>query len=250
MALDLFTIAALLGLGFFAGALNAVAGGGTFFMFPSLVLLGLPPVIANITGKVALSFASIASVSAFTRELKEEGKRSRDYLWAGFLGSVVGSLLLLVTPPEGFEAMAPWLLLLAVAVFSYGSKRVVVAFSGYHLPHMASLMIQFIIGIYGGFFAAGMGLMMLALYAVSGFSSLHHMNGIKNLTGLGINLISAVIFAVSGMVHWQVALILMMGALFGGYLGAHYSRYIPQQFLRYGVMLYGASMAGYLLING
>lgn len=239
----------LLGLGFFAGALNAVAGGGTFFMFPSLVLMGMPPIIANVTGKLGLSLASFSSVYPYRKELAQEGARSWHYLLAGFLGSALGSVLLLFMSAEGFRLVAPWLLLFAVLVFVYGSKRVVAAVQGKNLPYFVSLFVQLLIGVYGGFFAAGMGLMMMALYAVSRFSSLHHINGVKNLVGLGINAVSAVIFAFSGLVSWPVALCLIVGAVFGGYSGARLARHVPQQWLRLGIIVYGVVMSAYMLFG-
>lgn len=249
LEITLFTLPALLGLGFFAGALNAVAGGGTFFMFPSLVLMGMPPIAANVTGKLGLTLASFSSVYPYRHELAQESARSWQYLLAGFLGSILGSVLLLFMSAEGFKTLAPWLLLFAVAVFSYGSKRMVQAMHGTHLPHAASVLIQCLIGVYGGFFAAGMGLMMMALYAVSRFSSLHHINGVKNLVGLGINAISAAIFAFSGLVAWDIAACLIAGALAGGYTGAKLAKHIPQTWLRHGIIAYGLLMSGVMLFG-
>jgi uncharacterized membrane protein YfcA len=249
LELGFISVLALFCMGMVAGAINAVAGGGTFFVFPSLILMGIPPVMASITSKIALTFASISSVSAFAHEIKYEGRKSWEYLAVGVIGSIIGSLLLLVIAPEQFKALAPWLLLFAVGVFAIGSKKMITAVDSQHISHRLSLIIQLIIGIYGGFFAAGMGLMMMALFALSGFASLHHINGVKNLVGLGINAISAIIFIASGLINWLITAILIAGALIGGYFGAHYSKRIPQNWLRYGIIAYGLVMSAYMLLG-
>lgn len=249
MAFDIITILSLLGIGAVAGAINAVAGGGMFLVFPSLILLGLSPITANVTGKIALTFGTLSSLTVFGHELRELDRKGRQYFFIGLFGSVLGAMLLLLMTAEQFRQFVPFLLLGATIVFAYGSKRVIQTLEGGKLSHPLSLALQLLIGIYGGFFAAGQGLMMLALYAISGFSSLHHMNALKHLNALGINAISALIFVFSGMVDWKVAALLVIGALIGGYFGAAYSKRLPQHWLRYGIIAYGITMSGYMLVN-
>lgn len=234
----------LLVVGMFAGAINAVAGGGTFVSFPILILAGLPPVVANTTNKVALTFASLASVKAFAPEIKTHGKRMWFYFAAATLGSIVGSVLLLVIDPKTFESMVPFLMLTATCLFMAGGrKRAGDAHRA--LPLWASFLGQFAIGIYGGFFAAGMGMLMMALYALSGITNIHQMNGLKTFAGLGINAISAAIFLTTGLIDWAVAAVLIVGALVGGYWGAMLSKRIPERKLKLGIIAYGLLMTGY-----
>ncbi len=234
----------LLGVGVAAGAINAVAGGGTFVSFPILILAGLPPVVANTTNKVALTFASLASVKAFAPEIKTHGQRMWFYFAAATLGSIVGSVLLLVIDPETFESMVPFLMLAATCLFMAGGRKRA-GDAATAIPLWVSFLGQFAIGIYGGFFAAGMGMLMMALYALSGISNIHQMNGLKTFAGLGINAISAAIFLTTGLIDWAVAAVLIVGALIGGYYGAMLSKRVPERALKLGITLYGLLMTGY-----
>jgi uncharacterized membrane protein YfcA len=249
MELTLLTISALFLTGLWAGAVNSVAGGGTFFSFPMLLLFGMPPLLANTTNKFALWFASIAGVTGFWAEVKSLKGQLRVYFTAGLIGSFLGSVLLLLTPPERFEAMIPWLLLAATLIFAFG-KRVIMSLRKKSLPlegggKMFQALGQGVIGIYGGFFAAGMGMLMMALYELSGMKSVHQMNGLKTFVGLGINGISALTFMAVGAVDWRVALILIAGALVGGYGGAVLSKKVPEPLLRKLIIGYSALMTAY-----
>lgn len=245
MEITLLTAGILLLTGFWAGAVNSVAGGGTFFSFPILLLMGMPPIVANTTNKFALWFASIAGVTGFWAEIKAQKERLAFYFICGFIGSLLGSLLLLATPPETFEAMIPWLMLTATLLFAFG-KRVVSKLRGSSaIPKPATAIGQTIIGIYGGFFAAGMGMLMMALYELSGIKSVNEMNGLKTFVGLGINGISALTFLIFGVIDWQVALVLMAGALLGGYGGAILSKKVPDHILRGFIIAYGVIMTAY-----
>lgn len=249
MELDIAHILILLILGLWAGAVNSVAGGGSFFSFPVLLLMGMPPILANTTNKFALWFASIAGVTGFWKEIKEQKERLAFYFICGLVGSLAGSLLLLATPAETFEAMIPWLMLTATCLFAFG-KRIVRRLHGTQsIPKPASAVGQTFIGIYGGFFAAGMGMMMMALYELSGIKSVNHMNGLKTFVGLGINGISALTFLVVGVIDWPVALVLLSGALVGGYGGAILSKKVPDHLLRGVIIAYGVIMTAYFFVK-
>jgi uncharacterized membrane protein YfcA len=251
MDITLLTALILLATGLWAGAVNSVAGGGTFFSFPILLLLGMPPLAANTTNKFALWFASFAGVTGFWREIKAQKSRVWFYFTCGFIGSLLGSLLLLATPAEKFEAMVPWLMLAATLLFAFGKK--LVGWVRRHkqadeAPRDKSLLAatgQTLIGIYGGFFAAGMGMLMMALYELVGIKSVHEMNGLKTFVGIAINGISALTFMAFGMVVWPVALCLLTGALVGGYFGAVLSKRMPEIWLRRAIIFYGAAMSVY-----
>ncbi|MBN8544306.1 MAG: sulfite exporter TauE/SafE family protein [Alphaproteobacteria bacterium] len=249
MEINLLTILILFFTGLWAGAVNSVAGGGTFFSFPILLLLGMPPILANTTNKFALWFASIAGVTGFWKEIKEQKERLAFYFICGLIGSLIGSLVLLATPAETFEAMIPWLMLAATCLFAFG-KRVVKKLRGAHaIPKPATAIGQTLIGFYGGFFAAGMGMLMMALYELSGIKSVNHMNGLKTFVGLGINGISALTFLVIGSIDWHVAIVLMTGALLGGYGGAILSKKVPDHILRGVIIFYGVVMTVYFFYH-
>jgi uncharacterized protein len=248
MELTLLTIPALFLMGLWAGAVNSVAGGGTFFSFPLLLLFGMPPMLANTTNKFALWFASIAGVTGFWAEVKSLKGQLRFYFTAGVIGSFLGSVLLLLTPPERFEAMIPWLLLASTLIFAFGKRLIAYLRRGAATDPIGkpvSALGQGVIGIYGGFFAAGMGMLMMALYELSGIKSVHQMNGLKTFVGLGINGISALTFMAVGAVDWPVALVLLVGALIGGYGGAVLSKKVPEPLLRRMIIAYGALMTAY-----
>jgi len=246
MDITLLTAIILLFTGVWAGAVNSVAGGGTFFSFPILLLLGMPPIIANTTNKFALTFASIAGVTGFWAEVKAHKDKLAFFFTCGLIGSFLGSLLLLATPVETFQTLIPWLMLMATLLFAFG-KKVVMKLRGSHtvLSRPAIAFGQTLIGLYGGFFAAGMGMLMMALYELAGIKSVNEMNGLKTFVGLGINGISALTFLAVGVVDWHVALILLSGALVGGYAGAVLSKKVPDAALRKIIIAYGAIMTIY-----
>lgn len=251
MDITLLTALILFTTGLWAGAVNSVAGGGTFFSFPILLLLGVPPLLANTTNKFALWFASIAGVTGFWKEIKEQRERLAFFFTCGLIGSLIGSLILLATPAETFAAMIPWLMLTATCLFAFGKKLLPKNTNQEsRITKTATAFGQTLIGIYGGFFAAGMGMLMMALYELSGIKSVNHMNGLKTFVGLGINGISALTFLVMGVIDWQVAAVLMAGALIGGYSGAIISKKIPDYILRNIIIGYGALMTLYFFVNG
>jgi uncharacterized membrane protein YfcA len=250
MLQDPVMLAALLVItGIWAGALNAVAGGGTFFSFPVLLLLGTPPLLANTTNKCGLWFAALASASGFWREIASQRHRLTSFAVTAFVGSIAGSLLLLVTPAETFQALIPWLLLTATGFFA-GGKRALSYLRrrrGLHasgtISHRSALIGQSVIGLYGGFFAAGMGILMMALYELSGVRSVNEMNGLKTFIAFVVNGISAITFMLVGMIDWKIALYLGIGAVIGGYVGAILSRHVPDRLLRRAIILYGVVMS-------
>lgn len=274
MDLSLAHTALLFVTAIWAGALNAIAGGGTFFTFPVLLLVGMPPIIANTTNKFALTFASISGVLGFWHEIKTIRHKLLFFTSIAILGSISGSLLLLITPDNRFEALVPWLMLSATLLFAFGGTLVrwVAAKKAshtlsiensppqghtLHATHHSPLTLfllciglgQFLIGGYGGFFAAGMGILMMALYEVAGMKNIHEMNALKSVVGLGINAISAITFLFAGALDWHVAIILIAGALIGGYSGATLSKKLKPGTLRAFIVLYGTAMTLYFFLK-
>ena len=245
----------LLLTGMWAGAVNSVAGGGTFFSFPLLLLTGMPPLLANTTNKFALWFASIAGMTGFRQEIRAQKANLWRFAISAFLGSIAGSLLLLVTPASTFQAMVPWLLLSATLLFAFGKR--LLSYVRTHktdgdsaqLSATSSIIGQSVIGVYGGFFAAGMGILMMALYQLSGVRSVNEMNGLKTFVAFAINGISALTFLIAGKIDWHIAPMLMLGAFIGGYYGAVLSKRVPDIWLRRAIIGYGLVMSAYFFVK-
>jgi uncharacterized protein len=239
-----FIILVLAGLG--AGALNAVAGGGTFLSFPALVFVGVPPIPANATATLAALPGYIGSTWGFRNDIRRDGPIP---LWAligmAVLGGLLGALLLLVTPKEVFSTLVPWLLLFATVIFAAG-PLLMRYLAGHRtgLPLPVSLALILAVSIYGGYFNGGLGIMLLAAFGFTGFTSLHEMNGLKNLLSSILSLVSVVTYTVAGLIDWRSAVIVGAACALGGYLGAHLARRITNMLaLRVFITLVGLAMA-------
>jgi uncharacterized membrane protein YfcA len=230
--------------------MNAMAGGGTILTFPTLIFLGMPAITANATSTVALLPGAAASMAGF----KEDVLRYKGWLKTLFLpsllGGVLGSVLLLITPEKIFAHLAPVLILLATVLFMARSalaRRFLPQESGGE-PDPSRLsrgrwitatVLQFAVAVYGGYFGAGIGILMLALLGFLGLTDIHAMNGLKNFFNLCINLVAAGIFILRGAVSWPEALVLAAGAVLGGYGGARFSKRIGQDKARAAVIVIG-----------
>jgi uncharacterized protein len=237
-------------------ALNAVAGGGTFFAFPLLVFAGLNPITANATGKFAIWLGALSSIKGYLPEILPQKEALRSVTLIATLGSIAGSLLLLVTPNEVFHAMVPWLMLFATLLFAYGSK--IVSALKHAMPAAAShrrigLLLQWfgmgIIGIYGGFFGAGMGMLVMAFCQLIGMQNIHQTNALKVVVTTGITTLSALVFVLAGLIAWPQAIALGAGTLAGGYAGARFALSLPQKRIRQFVIGYGFAVSAYFFIG-
>lgn len=238
-------IALLAGAGFIAGASNAVVGGGTLFSFPVLLGVGLPPIVANATSTVALWPASVAASTAYRVELRQAKEGLIARIAVALLGGLIGALLLLASGNELFFALVPWLLAIATLLFAF-STRIVALIS--RLGHggaqaLLPLILQFVFAIYGGYFGAGLGVLLMAGLALAGFRDAQIANAQKNLLGATINLFAALLFIVAGAVEWEAAFAVMAGGILGGFAGAHVARLIAQRWLRLGVIAVGAALS-------
>jgi uncharacterized membrane protein YfcA len=216
------------------GALNSVAGGGSFLTFPALVLSGIPPVSANATSCVALWPAGVASAFAYRREVRRVGRA----LWVlgatSLLGGLLGALLLLRTSDATFTRVVPWLLLFATLIFTFGPR--LLARSKGSAPRAAwiGIALQFLIAVYGGYFGGGMGIMMLATYAVMGMADIHEMNSLKTVVGTILNGVAVVAFVMAKAIAWYPALVMAVSASAGGFVGASVARRLsPAQVRRF-----------------
>jgi len=243
-----------------SGVMNSVAGGGTLLTFPALVGLGISPIVANATSTVALWPASVSSMYGYRRELEGALPWAGAFALPSLLGGAAGALLLLHTSPERFSALVPWLVLAATALFvvqepvmrairlrqaaaAASENRPVatdddVAMTGL-LPALPFLLYQFLVAIYGGYFGAGAGILMLAALGFMGLSNIHRMNGLKNWGGLCMNAIAALLFAFSRLVDWPVALSMAAGAMVGGYAGSRVAQRVGQRAVRYAIVVIG-----------
>lgn len=230
------------GAGLLAGALNAVAGGGSFITFPALVHSGLNSILANTTSSVALWPASIASVVAYRQELASQRPLLLRLGAASIAGSLLGAGLLLWISPRTFDHLVPWLLLLATLLFAF-SGRITQALQqrpDRPPPSLASFTLgQFAVAIYGGFFGGGMGIMMLAMMSLYSRDSLHRMNALKTALTTLINGTAVLAFVLSGQIALQQGLLVGVGGLLGGYGGARLARRVSAARLKQVVVIFG-----------
>jgi uncharacterized protein len=241
------TILALVAASFGAGVMNAMAGGGTILTFPTLVFLGLPAVTANATSSVALLPGAAASLFGFRREVREHRAWLKTLFLPSLVGGAIGSVLLLSTPEKVFASLAPVLLLFATVLFMIQGavSRRLAAKPGddpEHLPtrrRVTASLLQFGVALYGGYFGAGIGILMLALLGFLGLQDIHGMNGLKNFFNLCINCVAAVYFIYRGAVVWPAALVIVVGATIGGYAGARFARRIGREKARAAVIVIG-----------
>jgi uncharacterized protein len=249
MSVFLFLAAAL------GGALNAVAGGGSFLTLPALIVAGVSPVVANATSTLALWPASVSSTVAYRSELRS----SRGWLLVlggtSVAGGLAGAMLLVRTSDASFLRLLPWLMLLAAVTFTFGNtlRPSPKAAAGHRFVHGASwhpamigvVVFQFVIATYGGYFGGGMGIMMLATMALSGMTNIHEMNGLKSFLGVSINGVALATFIISGAISWRYGLAMAVGATLGGYLTASFARRIDARYVRAFVIVVGWMMTAY-----
>lgn len=240
----MFDTALLLSAAFVAGVLNAVAGGGSFLTLPALVLTGVPPVVANATGTVALLPGYVAGAWGFREDTAAPpGLSMRLLIALSVVGGAAGAALLLVTPDTVFRQVVPWLLLAATALFAFGPRlRAMLAGAGAPSTVKATLSVL-VVAVYGGYFNGGLGILLLALFGLLGQTNLHAMNGLKNWVSALLTAIAVVVYAAGGLVLWPQALLMMVAATAGGYGGARVARRIPAHWLRAAIVLTGLVMA-------
>lgn len=243
----------LLAAALVAGALNAVAGGGSFLTLPALVFTGVPPVVANATGTVALLPGYAAGAWGFKDDMQAPpGLSMQAVIALALLGGAAGAALLLVTPEAAFRKIVPWLLLAATAMFAFGPQLRKWATGAQHdgTPSRSKAALGMLaVSVYGGYFNGGLGILLLALLGLLGQTNLHAMNGTKNLVSALLTAIAVAIYAAGGVVQWQPALMMMVAATLGGYLGARVARKIAPQWLRAGIVLTGLVMAALFFLK-
>jgi len=254
--LDLTRGAAAFASAFFAGAINSVAGGGTLITFPTLIWIGLDSVTANATSTVAIWPASVGSLWGYRQELRAVESRFRILIVPSMVGGLIGALLLRWTPAPTFDDMVPYLILSATLLFMGQETVQRMLKTGDAARHESSkwlvgaVLFQFGVGVYGGYFGAGIGILMLAALSIMGRTDIHQMNSLKVVLGGALNGVAALYFIWAGMVYWPYVLIMSIGAVAGGYGGAGIARKLGHTAVRRIVILVGLGMTVSLFLKG
>ena len=244
-----FDILLLFGSGLLAGAVNAVAGGGTFFTFSALLAVGLPPVVANATSAVSVAPGSVASSVAYLSEVRTHWRRFSVLSVISLLGGGTGALILLRFSNDAFAALVPYLLLGATLLFALspylarGAARLRRRLA--RGVKVGGLALQYVISVYGGFFGAGMGIVMLAALAITEGDDFHLVNAAKNVLSVLIQGVAIVLFVAAGIIHWSEAFIVTGASIIGGFLGVVAARRVPTQTIRWFVIGVGLALSAY-----
>ncbi len=250
---DPLQLTLLLLAAFGAGTLNAVAGGGSFLTLPALVFVGLPPVVANATGTVALLPGYISGAWGFREDLQAPpGLTLTRLAILSLAGGAAGAVLLLVTDDRTFRVLIPWLLLAATALFAVGPaimRRTRTQAGSAPSTSRAGIGVL-LVSVYGGYFNGGLGILLLALFGLLGQSNLHAANGSKNVVSALLTAIAVLVYAAGGLVAWPQALVMAVAATAGGYVGARVARRLPPPLLRAGIVGIGLVMAAIFFIRG
>ena len=240
---------------FVAGAINSVAGGGTLVSFPALVWVGLPSTIANATSTVGIWPGSLGAMWGYRRDLGGLPASTYALIVPSLVGGILGAVLLVMTPTDVFDRLIPLLILFATVLFMLQEpvqrlvKTTGKAHSGSRTWLMGAMAFQFLVAVYGGYFGAGIGILMLAAFGIMGFTDIHQMNGLKNFLALCINGVAAAYFIWNGMVSWPHALVMAVGAIVGGVWGAGVARRVGPKGVRRIVIIVGFTMAISLLFR-
>lgn len=242
----------LLLAGFLGGALNSLAGGGSFIVFPALLFSGVPPVLANASNTYAALPGYVSGAMGYWKSVAGYKDRLVTYGIIAVLFGYAGAELLLVVSDEQFAKAVPWLMAFAVALFIFGNQinAALKAHGGQRrgmqaLGTVLLLALLAAVCVYGGFFNAGLGILLLAFLAMAGMTDIHAMNGLKLYISSVVALVAVARFALSGSIDWYHGSIALVGVTIGGYVAARLAQYIPTQWIRIGVIVYGIGMTGY-----
>ncbi len=239
-------------VGTFGGALNSVAGGGSFLGLPALMLGGVTPVAANATATLAFWPGTLSSAFAYRRDVAASRGQVLPLAAISFVGGLLGALLLVRTSDTGFLRLLPWLMLTAAVAFTVGPW--LTARHRRQTPPGAAvpwpmLLVQLLIAIYGGYFGGGMGIMMLAMMALVGMTDIHEMNGLKTTLATVLNAVALAEFVIARAVAWTPGVVMMSGAILGGYAGASFARRIDRGHVRRFVIVIAWSMTIYFFVR-
>lgn len=241
-----------------AGTLNAVAGGGTFISFPALLSTGMPAVEANATNTVALWPGLAASTGAYLKRLSVPQRLLVPLLLTSAAGGLFGSLLLLKTPQHVFLHLVPWLLLAGTLLFAFGNNIRAIAGKSHIVGDLGKMswraialasIAELLVAIYGGYFGAGIGFMLLGMLAAMGIHDIHAMGAIRTLLSVVINAVAVLTFILARAVFWPHCLVMIAGSMVGGWFGAHYAQKADPRKVRRVVIAIGVAMTAYYFIT-
>jgi uncharacterized membrane protein YfcA len=224
-----------------AGTINAVVGSGTLLTFPALLAVGIPPVLANVSNSVGLSPGTAAGAIGYRRELEGQRGRMLRLIPASLIGGIVGAVLLLKLPGSAFKAVVPGLILLGcllVALQPWLSKRISLP-KHTHRGAWWVIPAVFLTGVYGGYFGAAQGVLLMAILGIGMDANLQRMNGLKNVLATVVNTIAAILFIIVADVDWLAAGLIAVGSTIGGFVGARYGRKLPPTGLRALIVVIG-----------
>jgi uncharacterized membrane protein YfcA len=252
--LNLHTAIILFVAGILGGALNAVAGGGSFVAFPALLFTGVPPIPANATNTFALWIGTSVSGGAYRNRFQISRRVMIPLIITSIIGGLAGAFLLLRTPANTFMRVLPWLMLGATLLFAFGKKLTGRRPSGLAQGASTGALIgacifELAVAVYGGYFGGGVGIMNLAMLAALGMTDIYAMNLLKVVLGGVINGVAVITFIAAGAIVWPQAILMTIGATIGGYSAAHYSQKVPASWVRAFVILTGLGMTAYFFFK-
>jgi uncharacterized membrane protein YfcA len=253
---SLLGLAGLFAAAVVAGAINSVAGGGSLISFPSLVAFGQPAILANATNTAALWPGTLSSAVAYRRDSLFHRDLLLTLLVPSMVGGLLGAVVLVITPPELFDEVVPFLVLFATLLFAM--RDVVARWTGAGTSgdervttggRIWGFLFQLFVATYGGYFGAGIGILMLGSLSVMGLRDIHRMNGLKTILGTLINVIAFGFFALEGLVVWRLAGVMAVGAIAGGWIGARTARRVDQRWLRVFIIAVGLGVSAWLFVR-
>jgi len=250
--LSIFDAVLLFVAAYLAGIVNAIAGGGTFLTFGALSITGIPPIVANATSSITQFPGYITSTLAYWSDIKTFWREGLLLSVMSALGAFAGAMILLALDNPSFRSMVPWLLVAATALFAAGPWLKPKPKPGAE-PSGGTLIgavVQFLTAIYGGFFGAGMGVMMLATLGLTQSGDYHRLNALKNMLSIVIAAVAIIVFVMGGVVAWPQAIVMIPAVAFGGYSGVWAAKRMPQTIVRVFVIIIGIALAIYYFVTG
>jgi len=253
---DILGLSGLFLAGVVAGAINSVAGGGSLISFPALVAFGQPAILANATNTAAVWPGALSSALAYRRDTLIHRDLLITLLIPSVVGGLLGALVLVSTPPALFDRVVPFLVMFATLLFAL--RDPISRWTGNKAPQeervttggrVGGFFFQLFVATYGGYFGAGIGILMLASLSLMGLRDIHRMNGLKTILGMLINVIAFVFFAAKGLVVWPLALLVGAGAVLGGWVGARTAKRVDQKWIRLFVIAVGAVVSVWLMVR-
>jgi uncharacterized protein len=232
--------------GFAAGGVNTIVGSGSLVTFPTLLAVGYPSVTANVSNTVGLSLGGVSGAIGYRRELRGQRRRTLTLACGSALGAIVGGVLLLALPSSVFDAVVPLLILLACALMAFKRTPKTAA---QHEHTAAAVVAAFLTGIYGGYFGAAQGVILLSVLRLCFTDDLQRLNGVKNVLAMVANSVAAILFIVVAHVAWGAAALIAVGSITGAQVGARYGRRLPDQVLRWIVVIAGTIVAIVLFLT-